>query len=140
MKPEIGTAITTAQRTITDTDIVNFAGLSGDFNPLHTDDIYAAEVSPFGRRVAHGQLIASIVTGLRSPLDEWPVLSYLGARRRFLAPVFAGDTIHGEYQVTEVRESRSQPGNWVVTLELRVVNQEGIVAIDGQDVFLVGEV
>jgi acyl dehydratase len=139
MTQTVGTTFDTARRTITDTDIINFAGLSGDFNPLHIDDVFAAEVSPFGKRIAHGQLIASIVTGLASPLDDWPVLSYIGATRRFSAPVFAGDTIHGRYAVSESRASRSQPGTSVVTLALEVVNQSGEVVMSGDDVMLVAD-
>jgi acyl dehydratase len=139
MTQSVGTAFDTARRTITDTDIINFAGLSGDFNPLHVDDLFAAEASPFGKRIAHGQLIASIVTGLASPLDDWPVLSYIGAKRRFSAPVFAGDTIHGRYSVSESRPSSSQPGTSVVTLALEVVNQSGEVVMSGDDVMLVAD-
>ena len=127
----------TARRTITDVDIINFAGLSGDFNPLHVDDVFAAESSPFGKRIAHGQLIASIVTGLASPLDDWPVLSYLGASRRFRAPVFAGDTIFARYTVAESRASGSHAGARVVTLGLEVIKQDGEVVMTGEDVMLV---
>lgn len=134
-----GVTLQTVRRTITDTDIVTFAGLSGDFNPLHIDDVFAAEQSPFGKRIAHGQLIASIVTGLASPLDDWPVLSYLGAQRRFRGPVFAGDTIAASYRVSAARASRSHPGAHVVTLDLEVANQRGEVVMDGSDAMLVAD-
>ncbi|TDA68014.1 MAG: hypothetical protein D9V47_08885 [Clostridia bacterium] len=62
-----GQEFLTARRTVTETDIVNFAGLSGDFNPLHTDEEYA-KTTPFGRRIAHGLLISSISSGLQNQL------------------------------------------------------------------------
>lgn len=134
-----GVELRTARRTITETDVIGYAGLSNDFNPLHVDDVFARESSPFGRRVAHGQLIASIVTGLRSELDDWPVLSYLGASRQFTAPVMAGDTIVARYRVTEVRPSASRPGARIVTLALEVVNDRDEVVMTGADAMLLGE-
>jgi 3-hydroxybutyryl-CoA dehydratase len=125
----------TARRTLTETDIVNFAGLSNDWNPLHVDELYARETQ-FGRRIAHGQAVASIVTGLRSELDDWPVVSYLGTSRRFSSAVGAGDTIHARYRIASVRESRSQPGHLVVTLDIAVLDQDRNEVMAGQDVML----
>lgn len=133
---DAGTVFETARRTITDTDIISFAGLSGDFDPLHVDDLFAAEASPFGRRIAHGQLIASIVTGLRSPLDHWPVMSYLGATRKFVAPVAGGDTIHCRYEVESNRVSKSNPKHTVVVLLVNVLNQHGETVMSGKDTML----
>lgn len=133
-----GVEFTTARRTVTEADIVNYAGLSGDFNPLHVDAVFARESSPFGERIAHGQLIASIVTGLASELDLWPVISYLGASRSFVAPVAIGDTISARYRVTALRRSRSREGSGVVTLALDVTNQRGETVMTGEDVMLVG--
>ncbi len=97
---EIGHRVVTARRTITEADILWFCGLSGDFNPLRT---------PTG--------------GLRSELDAWRIVAYVDCRRRFLAPVYAGDTTHGVYVVTEVRASRSRTGTGVVTCEVETLNQ-----------------
>jgi 3-hydroxybutyryl-CoA dehydratase len=133
----IGDSFDTELRTITDTDIINFAGLSGDFNALHVNDLFAARSSPFGKRIAHGQLIASIVTGLGSQLDEWPILSYIGASRRFTAAVMAGDTIFGRYTISECRASRSKPGKSIVKLALDVINQDDTIVISGEDTMLV---
>lgn len=132
-----GTEIVTARRTITETDIVAYAGLSNDFNALHTDEVFAREESPFGGRVAHGQLVASIVTGLRSELDDWPVLSYLGASRRFTGPVRPGDTIGARYRVVESRPSGSRPDARVVTLAIEVDNDRSETVMTGEDVMLV---
>jgi 3-hydroxybutyryl-CoA dehydratase len=135
---EEGRTYTTARRTITDADIVNFAGFSGDFNPLHVDEIFAKEATPYGRRVAHGLVGLSIGTGLRSELDDWYVLGWLEVQRRFEGPVFAGDTIHIEAEVTSKRRSRSKPDRGIVVLAIKLVNQTGAVVQSGEDTVLMG--
>lgn len=132
----IGYSFRTARRTLTEADIVNFAGLSNDFNPLHIDQQFAV-AGPFGRRVAHGQLTASIVTGLRSELDDWPLLGYMGTSRRFKNPVGAGDTFHGVYTVKESRPTSANPNKLVVTLEIVVLDQDHNEVMSGEDVVLV---
>jgi 3-hydroxybutyryl-CoA dehydratase len=131
-----GYSFRTARRTLTEADIVNYAGLSNDWDPLHIDQTFA-ETGPFGRRVAHGQLTASIVTGLRSELDHWPLLSYLGTSRRFTRPVGAGDTIQGIYTVTKVRPTTANVGKLVVTLGIVVVDQDNEDVVSGEDIVLV---
>jgi len=135
---EIGHVVVTARRTMTDADILWFCGLSGDFNPLHTDIEFIREHTPFRDRVAHGHLVLSIAGGLRSELDAWRIIAYLDCQRRFLAPVYAGDTIHATYRVTEMRPSRSRPGTGVVTFDVETLNQDGEVVQKGTDVLLVG--
>ena len=130
-----GREFLTARRTITEADIVTFAGLSNDWNPLHVDELFASETQ-FGRRIAHGQAIASIVTGLRSELDDWPVVSYLGTSRRFTGGVGAGDTIHARYRIKSTRSSRSNPDRSVVTVSVAVLDQEGREVMAGEDVML----
>ncbi|MBS1877950.1 MAG: MaoC family dehydratase N-terminal domain-containing protein [Actinobacteria bacterium] len=132
----VGHSFETARRTITEADIVNFAGLSNDFNPLHVDEPFAAATA-FGRRIAHGQMIAAIVTGLRSELDRWPVLAYVGASRDFRGPIGAGDTIHAVYTISGSRPTSSDPERGVVTLDLKVLDQAGNEAMTGEDVMLV---
>ncbi len=131
-----GREFTTARRTLTEADIVTFPGLSNDWNPLHVDELYARETE-FGRRIAHGQTVASIATGLRSELDDWPVMSYLGTSRRFTSDVGAGDTIHARYRIAEVRASKSDPSRNVVTLAVTVLSQDGAEVMSGNDVMLV---
>ena len=130
--------VVTARRTITEADILWFCGLSGDFNPLHTDVEFIREHTPFRDRIAHGHLVLSITGGLRSELDAWQIIAYLDCQRRFLAPVYAGDTIHAVYVVDEVRPSRSRPGTGVVTLDVETLNQDGEVVQKGIDVLLIG--
>ena len=132
----IGYGFRTARRTLTEADIVNYAGLSNDWDPLHIDQTFA-ETGPFGRRVAHGQLTASIVTGLRSELDDWPLLSYLGTSRRFTRPVGAGDTFHGIYTVKERRPTSANPDKLVVTLGIVVLDQDNEEVMSGEDIVLV---
>lgn len=135
---EVGQEATTARQTITEADIVWFCGLSGDFNPLHTDIEFIREHTPFRERIAHGHLVLSITGGLRCEMDEWQIIVYLDCRRRFLGPVYANDTIHAVNRVTETRPSRSRPELGVVTYEVETWNQDGGLVQEGTDVVLVG--
>jgi 3-hydroxybutyryl-CoA dehydratase len=134
---EPGLEITSGRRTVTEADIVNFAGLSGDFNPLHTDEIFAREETPFEGRIAHGLLVLSIADGLRNPFDGWAHLAWLEVQRRFVGPTYPGDTIHVVRRVEEVRPSASRPGTGVVTVAVEVVKQDGTIVQRGHDVLLV---
>ncbi len=122
---EIGTTVETAGRTVTESDIVTFAGLSGDQNPLHTDAVYAAQ-TPFGARIAHGMLGLSIATGLSDRLGflEGTVEAFIGLEWKFRAPIFIGDTIHARITIKEKRKMPGYHGGFV-TLEVVLLNQEG---------------
>lgn len=117
-----GETWTTPGRTVTESMVTDFAGLTGDVNPLHTD-AEAAKEGPFGERVAHGMLTVSLAIGLwmRIPAFEGVALSGLDDVA-FLAPVPFGDTIHVEIEVTGTEE-RERSGRVVVQNE--VVNQDG---------------
>jgi 3-hydroxybutyryl-CoA dehydratase len=134
---EEGLEMASARRTVTEADIINFAGLSGDFNPLHTDEVFAREETPFSGRIAHGLLVLSIADGLRNPFDDWAHLAWLDVQRSFLGPTYPGDTIHAVRRVEEVRRSASRPGTGVVTVAIEVVKQDGTVVQRGRDVLLV---
>jgi len=134
---EVGTEVATARRMLTEADIVMFAGASGDYNPLHVDDQFVREHTPFRGRIAHGLLVLSMSSGLRSDLDDVQSVAYLELQRRFLAPVYPGDTIQARWRVEELRRSRSRPDTGVVTLGVEVVNQHGEVVQRGTDVWLV---
>lgn len=119
-----GDEFTSRGRTITEADIVTFAGLSGDFVELHTNEEYAQR-SPFGRRIAHGALVFSISTGLMTQMDLLAdtVLAFYGIDRlRFTRPVFIGDTIRVIKRVIAVE--RKEKGG-LVTFDTKVVNQRG---------------
>ena len=134
---QVGQQVTTPARTITEADIVAFAGLSGDHNSIHTDAAYAAG-TPFGQRVAHGLLITSIVSGLanRTGVLEGTVLAFREILDwKFSKPVFIGDTIHG---VLTVQETKTLPrlGGGAITLSVEVRNQAGEPCIHGRWVVL----
>lgn len=117
-----GVSFSTRGRTITESDIVSFATLSGDFHPIHTDAEWAAE-SEFGGRIAHGALLLSYCVGLL-PFDPRHVLALRGFERiAFKRPVRIGDTIHVEGTVESKQELDSTRG--LVLLSLRIVNQRG---------------
>ncbi len=122
---EVGAVFESRGRTITETDIVNFAGLSGDFVELHTNEVYARH-SPFGRRIAHGALIFSVSTGLMTQMNflNETVLAFYGLDHlRFTRPVFIGDTVRVHKTVASKQEKSGDRG--VVTFETRVLNQNG---------------
>ena len=129
--------VTTGSRTVTNADIEQFAALSGDRNPLHTDDKWVRENTPYPGRIAHGLLGVAITSGLPSEYDDWNVLAFLQCTRKFLAPILPGDTMHAEYVVSSKRVSSSNPEVGVVTLAVNVVNQSSEIVQTGEDVVLV---
>lgn len=123
-----GLEVVTAARTITEADVVAFAGLSGDYNRLHTDAVYAGQ-SKFGQRIAHGMLIGSIMSGLntRTVLNqclEPSILALLEMSYRFAKPTFVGDTIKVRILVTG-RRLVSDANRGVVEFERQGINQNG---------------
>jgi 3-hydroxybutyryl-CoA dehydratase len=135
---EVGTRVESQARTVTEADITNFAGLSGDFSPLHVDEEWARTQTPFKTRIAHGMLVSSISYALRTEvLDSLSLVGWLDVHRRFLKPVFPGDTIHAVWHVTEVRPSKSRPGTGVVKLDIQVTRHDGDVVQDGSDILLI---
>ena len=129
---EVGQKVSTAGRTITEADIVNFAGVSGDFNSIHTDSAYSAD-SFFEQRVAHGLLVLSVASGLamRTGLLEGTVIAWRDIKDwRFSQPVFFGDTIHVEM---EVLESKAMPrlGGGQVNVGVKILNQEEKAVMKG---------
>ena len=126
-----GRSFVTSRRTVTETDVVLFAGLSGDFNPLHTDDVTASQ-SPFGGRIAHGMLVAAMATGLANQMGvfEGTTLALLEQRHRYRGPVRFGDTVHLVLTVADRRET-AKPDRGIVELAAEVHNQRGEIVIDG---------
>ena len=129
---ELGMEIQTAARTITETDIVNFAGLSGDFNFIHTD-AEGAKATPFGQRVAHGMLVASIASGLavQHGFIDGTTLAFRELTWKFTRPVLIGDTIQVQVKVIETK-NMNKLGGGLVTFEARVVNQRDEVVHKGE--------
>jgi acyl dehydratase len=129
---EVGQQMTTVARTITEADVVNFAGVSGDFNLIHTDLVYS-EQSFFEQRVAHGLLILSVASGLamRSGLLEGTVIAWRDIRDwRFSSPVFIGDTVRAKLEVVETKPMPRLAGGQV-NMRVKVINQEDKIAMKG---------
>jgi 3-hydroxybutyryl-CoA dehydratase len=112
-------------RTITEADIVNFAGLTGDFNPVHVDAEYAAQ-SMFGERIAHGMLMAGLISAVLGMQLPGQNSIYLGQDLRFTAPVKIGDTVTVTVTVTEKRDDKR-----IIKLRTTVSNQKGEMVVDG---------
>jgi acyl dehydratase len=128
----VGLSFRSPGRTITDADLVGFAGLTGDYSELHTSDVYAKN-SQFGRRVAHGLLGLSIADGLKSQSDYrfHPGMS-LGWQWDFVGPIRIGDTVHVKFRVASLRRSKSRPGWGIVVLPSELINQRGEVVQKGE--------
>jgi acyl dehydratase len=128
---EVGYEVVTAARTITETDVVSFAALTGDWNQIHVNAEYA-EGMIFGQRVAHGLMGLSYAAGLGAQLGfiEETVLLFRGLQWKFSAPIFIGDTIHVKVKVKEKKELKKMGGG-SVTFEIRLLNQEGKIVQKG---------
>jgi acyl dehydratase len=134
---QVGEEYASPGRTVTEADVVIFAGLSGDYNVLHTDAEHMKS-SQFGERIAHGLLGLSIQQGLLDRVVTAQVTGPLAALKwKFKGPIKIGDTIHVEARVTDKRDGE-QPGWGVVTVARRVVNQRGEVVQEGDTDHLVG--
>lgn len=127
---EIGQKSYSSARTITESDIVMFAGLSGDYNQIHTDSEFSQN-TPFGQRVAHGLLIISIALGLiaQSGLFEGTVIAFREINDwKFSKPTFIGDTIHVITEVIGTKHLRRLGGGAVVILvDVRNQNDESLM-------------
>jgi acyl dehydratase len=127
---------TSAGRTVTEADVMLFAGLTGDFTELHTNEAYAKQ-TPFGRRIAHGALVFGISIGLTTRLNLMDdTLLALAAvdRLRFVQPVFIGDTLQVTKRVIERREV--DPARGVIVFESKVTNQHGSTVLIYHDKLL----
>ena len=134
---EIGAEFESPARTVTEADIVAFAGLSGDYNPLHVNEEYC-KTTIFGTRIAHGPLVYAITAGLLFQLHLYDdtLIAFLGFENlKFTGPVKPGDTIHAKVKVLEKRET-SRPDRGVMKRELGVFNQRGEVVQEAIQNFL----
>ena len=128
---EVGQRFETPRRTVIEADISWFAGLTDDFNPVHMDEVFAAQTD-FKGRITHGPMIVGMAFGLASRADlmDGTVLALLEIGWTFVKPVRPGDTISAVFTVLEKRETRA-PDRGVVTLQIDVLNQHGEVAQSG---------
>ena len=128
----VGDVFASQARTVTEADVVNFAGLSGDFNPLHTDEEFG-KTTPFGMRIAHGMLSAAMATGMANWIGvfEGTTIALMEQVIQYKGAVKFGDTIHLELKVLEKKET-SKPDGGIVFFETHVCNQEGKAVIEGK--------
>ena len=128
---QVGDEYVSPGRTITEADIVAFAGLSGDYNVLHTDAEYMKS-SIFGERIAHGLLGLAIQSGLGSRAVVRPAatIAFLGLRWRFKGPIKIGDTIKVRMRVSDKKET-SKPDRGIITVQRSVLNQRGELVQEG---------
>ena len=139
----VGLAFESPTRTLTETDVVMFAAMSGDYSELHTSEAFALKTQ-YGRRVAHGLLGLAVAHGLM-----WPrtgelrdcAIAFLGISDwRFRGPIFLGDTIHVSYSITELRDSRSNPEQGIATFDVEVINERGEVVQEGRKALLMSKI
>jgi 3-hydroxybutyryl-CoA dehydratase len=116
----------TLSKTISDEEIETFARISGDVNPVHLDEEYAKR-TPFGGRIAHGMLVAGLISAVLGTKLPGPGSVYMNQQLRFLAPVRPGDRVTARAQVTDWDGTKGR-----VTLLTEVTNQEGKVVISGE--------
>ncbi len=127
-----GQTFTSPARTVTETDLVSFAMLSGDWNPIHTDQEFA-EKTYYGKRVVHGIFGISMMTGLldRTGLFDGSAIAMLGIRDwNFKGPIFVGDTIHFEMEIVSKRLT-SKEDRGIVDLKFSLINQRGETTQEG---------
>ena len=117
--------VATFSKTVTEADVVNFAGVSGDFNPAHLNEA-AAKEGIFGRRIAHGMLSASFISTVLGTQLPGEGTIYMGRELRFVKPVFFGDTVTATCTVTEKIEEKNR-----LKIETVVTNQDGEPVITG---------
>ncbi len=126
----VGQKTVTAGRTVTEADVVAFAGLSGDYNRIHTDAEYS-KTMPFGQRIAHGLLGLSITSGLamRTGILEGTVMAWREINEwKFVKPVLIGDTLHVELWVTETKAiPRLKGGSVTLSIDTRNQNDETVM-------------
>jgi 3-hydroxybutyryl-CoA dehydratase len=129
--------VISAGRTITEADIVNFAGVAGDYTQIHVNAEFARQ-GIFGQRVAHGLLLMAVASGLMAQLGfiEGTVLALRELTWKFSLPVFIGDTVHVRSKVSDLKAMR-RLGGGAVTFNVQVINQEDKIVQLGRWVLLI---
>ncbi len=118
-------------KTFSDDDVITFAEISGDHNPVHVDDEFAASTR-FERRIVHGMLTAGMISAVLGMQLPGPGSIYLKQELNFRAPVFIGDTITATVTITKAREDKP-----IITLATVCKNQDGVDVIEGEAILLV---
>ena len=132
----LGDRFASPSKTLTDAHFLFFAGLTGDAHPIHYDDEYA-KGTRFGRRLAHGLLLASLTAvgaSTLAPLIEASIVAFVEETTRFLGPAFIGDTVKPEHEIIALDRKRSAG---LVTLRVTLTNQRGATILEGQHKYLI---
>ncbi|WP_336359638.1 MULTISPECIES: MaoC/PaaZ C-terminal domain-containing protein [unclassified Haladaptatus] len=135
---EVGKTFESVGRTITETDFVNHSAFAGDWTELHTNKEYSKD-GPFGKRIGHGPMTFIVTTGLvqRCGFVERTVIAFLGMNYMDVPnPVFIGDTLSAEFEVTEKREFESRDDAGLVVIDATTTNQDGTVVFQGDMKFM----
>ncbi len=139
----VGLAFESPTRTVTETDVVMFAAMTGDWSELHTSEAFARNTQ-YGRRVAHGLLGLALAHGLMWPrtgdLRDCAVALLGVSDWRFRKPIFLGDTIRVSYRIAELRDSRTFPDQAIATFEVKLLNDRDEVVQEGRKALLVSKV
>ncbi|MGE0232208.1 MAG: MaoC/PaaZ C-terminal domain-containing protein [Flavobacteriaceae bacterium] len=128
-------------RTISESDVLTFGGITGDLYELHTSEAYA-KTTIFGTRIAHGMLGLSVMHGLQTRTSHTlgTGIALIGWDRvRHMAPIFLGDTVQTFWRTTETRESRSRPDAGIVVEKLELYNQRDEKVLEGEVALLVSK-
>lgn len=127
---EVGEEFYSPSRTITESDVVQFAGLTGDFNELHTSETFA-KGTPYGKRIVHGMLTLSMANGLYVRIGAFANSVFLGIDSwRFLKPVMLEDTIRLRLTIADKRATKDGKRG-IIGMKYEVLNQDGEVVADG---------
>lgn len=118
------------RKTITESDVVLFGCVTGDQNPLHTDEL-AAGASRFGRRIAHGMLAAGLISAVLGMRMPGPGTIYLKQTLSFHQPIFINDTVTTTVEVAAIREDKP-----IATLSTRITNQDGVLVVEGESLVM----
>jgi len=134
---EIGKEYVSQSRTVTEADVVNFAGVSGDFNPLHTDEEFG-KTTMFGTRIAHGALGFVISNGLTNMMGiaEGTTIAFIECTVKYPAPLKIGDTVRVVLTPTETKHS-SKPGKGILKQNVKLVNQDDVCVMESDQVLMV---
>ena len=135
----VGEEFVTPSRTMTETDVVMFAAMSGDYNELHTSEAFMRK-SQFGRRIVHGLLSLAVSHGLlfRTGYLEGTAIAFLGIDAwKFEAPLFFGETIQVKAKVAEKIPSKSKPDRGIIKLFLQIIKEDGTVIQSGYKTLMI---
>lgn len=135
---EIGKKYVSAGRTVREADIQQFAGLSADYNPLHTNEQYIKDHTQYKSCIAHGALTFAMSTGFvfQDGLTAGTSLGFLGTEIKWTHPVYPGDTIHLETTILEKRETKT-PGRGIVIMSRNIFNQDGDLCMESKATVMV---